>query len=235
MLPYFLRHYSTFASRILIFDEQSTDRTRAILKEYPLTEVRDWEGNVDDKEVEGIDDVLFRHFYDMEYRSRSRGVADWVMCPDVDEFIYHPYILDILQDCLKRGVSVIQCEGYQMISDHFPVNGGQIYDGVRTGIYDAWHNKPIIFSPDIDMSFKLGRHGFNPDDGTKLAVDTHIKLLHYRYLGRDYCLERNMRNIERMSDRNKIHKLGRHNHPESTYYGSLPWFDQVKDYATEVI
>ena len=39
ILPYFLRHYGRIASKIVIYDNESSDRSVEIIRSYPNTEV----------------------------------------------------------------------------------------------------------------------------------------------------------------------------------------------------
>ena len=45
LLPYFLRHYETFAYRIFICDDHTTDRTREIAKTHAKVSLLDYPAN----------------------------------------------------------------------------------------------------------------------------------------------------------------------------------------------
>ena len=80
ILPFWLRHYSTFADEISVWDDHSTDRTRSILKSNPKVILRDWPHKT------GIDEDLFLAHW-QEWYPKARGHFDWVMIVDSDEFI----------------------------------------------------------------------------------------------------------------------------------------------------
>jgi len=45
IIEYFLRYYSAFCDKIVIYDNESTDRTPEIVRSYPNTELRSWSSN----------------------------------------------------------------------------------------------------------------------------------------------------------------------------------------------
>jgi glycosyltransferase involved in cell wall biosynthesis len=221
MVKYFLRHYSRFANKIFVFDDDSTDGTREILAQYPQVELCPLKKH-------GIDDIYFRSIYQTEYRTRSRGQAEWVMCVDIDEFIHHRRLVKKLAECKENKIQIIKCDGYSMISNNPPEKDGQIYDEIRDGISDVWMCKACVFDPAVDIHFRIGRHGFDIATPYKVSDATGIKLLHYRYLGEEYCIKRSARNVSLLSESNKKWKLGVHNFPESNYYHSKNWYDSVR-------
>ena len=229
ILPYYLRHYSQFVDKIFVFDDDSTDRTKEILSQNSKVTILK-------PEMHGIDDHYFRSLYATAFRTRSKGAADWVICVDADEIIYHPDILSILQKCKNEGFSIIKCEGWTMFSDSFPQNGDQIYDEIKTGVPDVWQGKPVILSPEINIKFHYGRHNvYLLEEGLRIAESTGIKLLHYRYLGDQYCEERHLNNTERLSEKNRRGKLGRHNFKDSNYIHGMKWYRQNKNLAVNCI
>ena len=90
ILPYFIRHYSTFADKIFIIDDHSTDNTKEIANSFPNVEVLDYEYN------NGFNEDSFSQSLIDHYKKHSRGKADWVMCADSDEFIYHKDMKKVL-------------------------------------------------------------------------------------------------------------------------------------------
>ena len=228
ILPYFLRHYQQFVSRFHVFDDKSDDGTLELLEKYSNILVLP-------TEISGLDDKYFRRVHQTEYTKRSRGLCDFVFAVDADEFVYHPDLINVLQKCKNEGYQIIRPEGYVMISKEFPHTDGQICDEIKTGLKDVWYNKPIIFDPLIDIQWDLGRHGLKPMEGIRICEDSGIKLLHYRYLGKEYCEERHTTHYKRLSSNNLKWKLGRHLDPASKYYHSLKWFEHYKGDAVQCI
>jgi len=188
MMPFFLRHYSKFADKIIVFDEHSTDGTREMLQANPLVEIRDWD--------KGMNDMLFLDTIHHTYRE-ARGKADWIMWPDVDEFIYAP---DILAE-LQTTEGILGSTGLALIKEqHAPlvVDDGvsQIYDLCKTGARQTNEDKFITWKPEIEVQFMVGRHALH---SCNVATEHRpFKLLHAHFVnGFDAAQVRNRRNIER--------------------------------------
>jgi len=223
MLPYFLRHYERFADRILIWDDHSDDGTTELLRKHPKVILLPVDHN-------GMDDVFYVKYLWPRYKQYSRGKADWAICVDADEFVYHPYLLSVLYDCLSKKKIKITCEGWTMISDSFPTSEGQIYDEVKNGLRDKWFNKTVVFSPKMDMKWTNGRH-YCANPGK--SENTGIKMLHYRYLGVDYSKARDRKNLEGMGI---IFPPGKKfNLPDGTKGDPYEWLEENKHRAEEVI
>lgn len=188
MMPFFLRHYSKFATKIIVFDEHSTDGTREILRANPLVEIRDWNA--------GMSDKLFLHTIHTTYRE-ARGQADWIMWPDVDELLHAP---DVLSE-LNGPHSILGSVGWALIKEQHAapvVDDGksQIYELCTTGYRQENEDKFIAWKPEIDVVFKVGRHEIESCSAT--ATHRPFKLLHAHFVnGFDAAQVRNKRNIER--------------------------------------
>lgn len=226
ILPYFLRHYETFADRIFVWEDRSTDDTRAILESHPKVEVFT-------PRFEGLDDFEMAALFSAEYRSRSRGKADWVACVDADEFVYHQDLPGRLAALKAEGVQIVKLEGWNMIAESRPATGGQIYEEIRWGVPDHYFEKPALFSSEADILFSPGRH-WNDGPGATRA-GTGIKLLHFRHLGREYCQARHDRNHTRLTARSKAAGHGAHNAPGYHGIHDLDWFARALATRVEVI
>lgn len=219
MMPYFLRHYSTFVDRMMFFDDASTDRTRQIIASCPKAYYTDWKGS------HGIVDDEFTDFANEQWKE-ARGHADWVIWVDADEFIYHPEILKLLERLLNEGVTVPGVEGYTMLSDSFPTTDGQIYDEIKTGILDGCWAKHAVFRADI--CWNVGRHSLNQDRfRPRLSRHPELKLLHYRGLGLDYVAERHARNWARVPEHCRQKNFGNNCSPGWDGHHGLDWFRRV--------
>jgi len=233
LLPYWLRHYENIADRIFVWDDQSNDGTHEMLSNHPLVTFLPIEKYGDDN-IHWVTKLF------PQYEQHSRGVSDWVIVADADEFIYHPHLRVVLDAERIKGTQAIWCKGYTMISNHLPTGSGQIYDEIKAGLPDQLENKWTIHSPEIKWRFRKGRHG-GPLCGGDVITNayTDIKLLHYRYLGREYFEAKDRRNAERLEmvvnigyqyDPKKIRRL-----PSGSRGVALDWYEKHKDKAVDVI
>lgn len=228
LIEYFLRHYSAFAEKIIIFDDDSDDGTREIIAACPNAELRDWPGD------EGINDDQFQWFANTQWHE-ARGKADWIFWVDVDEIVYHPKMLDLLASYHKNGVTGPQIAGYTMVSQGFPTTKGQIYDEVKTGFPDEIWTKQAVFREGIH--FNLGRHSldrsrYNP----RPSLTAEMKLLHYRALGKAYVWWRHNRNWNRLPQRCQRAGYGHNTAPSFRGEYSTEWFyEQIDKSWPEVV
>lgn len=231
IVPYFLRHYETVADRIFVFEDRSTDGTRDILQAHPKVTLL----HVDQT---GVDDAYWVNVLWPHYKLLSRGQADWVICVDADEFIYHPRLRDVLDEKRAGGLQFLRAKGYAMLSETFPTTSGQIYEECAKGVYDKSSSKWVIFDPAIHILFTAGRHR-GPREitpGTSMQVNTGIKNLHYRYLGHDYFVDRVLRNQQRhVYDRIRRRTSQVYNLPDGTRGPLIQWWDENLAKATECV
>jgi hypothetical protein len=191
VLPFFLRHYETFATEISAWDDGSDDGTLKLLKAHPKVVLREW------PYASGIDEDLFLTHW-QEWYPKARGGFDWVMIPDSDEFIYSPDMRGVLSLAKSVGIQVIKPNGFNLVGDRFPVDDGrsQIYELNPMGVHAPVYSKPVIFQPEIRINWIRGKHDLehcNPVVGR----ETGMKLLHARYFGADYTRAKNAKNYGR--------------------------------------
>lgn len=219
IIEYFLRHYCTFAEKIIMYDAASVDGTREIIAACPQAELRDYPGAPGIRDDELLD---FAHNVWLEARCH----ADWICYVDCDEFVYHPQMLDLLARYLREGVQVPQILGYTMFSREFPTTSGQIYEQIKAGVVDDCWNKPAIFR---DMAhFTMGRHGWDfTISNPRRSRECEIKLLHYRGLGEEYVRWRHQRNWARVPDAQRRMHLGTNTDPNYVGHHSVDWFLEV--------
>lgn len=212
ILPFTLRHYATFAKKIVVHDAQSKDRTKAVSL-YAGAIVDPWGlgGVVNDEEYCALKNSCWKE-----------TDADWVIVCDADELIYFPKGAEAsLASYSSGGGAVIKPEGFEMFSEAYPTTTGQIYEEVFMGAPDnKWYSKPILFSPKMveDSGLGMGSHDSWPvlKNGDFLHCNANWKhpdppayLLHYHQIGPIERIGARYDAVkERMSLSNRVHRRG---------------------------
>ncbi len=193
-IPYFLRHYSQFAD-ITIYDNLSTDQSVNLLK-----------GNADiffyDTKGKLRDDI----FINIKNNCWKDSKADWVIVCDMDEFVYHPDIVGVLE---KTNATIYQPLLFNMFSEKLPTTKGQIYDEIKFGVEDK--AKMLIFKPSEikEINYQPGCHEAIPE-GNIIFSTKDLKTLHFQYLSRQYTIDRYNHFATRLSDINKANNWSFH-------------------------
>lgn len=200
LMPYFMRHYGRFAQQITVLDNESSDRTAAI--------ARDAGAVVFPVDTGGQHRVsVLQRVMNWRYKE-SRGKADWVICAEGDEFLWHPDLPGLLDRYSKEGVTLPKVTGFDMVAAAPPQGSGQVYEELKHGFPNIMFGKRAIFHPSIDIRFDPGGHKAFPTGPVVESVAEDIKLLHYRYLGEEYFVKRYQDRRARHSEENLAHGWG---------------------------
>jgi len=195
LMPYFLRHYGSFADHIFVFDHYSDDKTVEIVKAFPKTTITPF--GIAGK----FDDTILLNLKNEAYKS-SRGKADWVMIVDIDEFLYHPNLVYLLKNYKDKGITFPKITGFDMISDEVPTHPGQIYETIKEGVHDTMFSKRAVFNPSIDIKYFPGAHKCFPSGNIIESEKDDVKLLHYRFLSPYFIVNRIELRTSRLSEEN---------------------------------
>jgi glycosyltransferase involved in cell wall biosynthesis len=183
ILPYWLRHYATFCSKMVVHDSGSTDRTVELAKSAGA-EVRTWDSG------DRVNDRLMAQQKNEGWLGTD---ADWVTFSDADELVYFPMGVEPTLDAYdKRCFPMIKCHGWELVRPVFPSTIGQIYDEVKIGARDdRWYGKPCLFNPRLvkSIEYGMGAHDgfFTHVDGTRFTTPIQAAvpptyLLHFKHI-----------------------------------------------------
>ncbi len=236
ILPYYLRHYEKFCEKIIIYDNMSTDKSRDIINNHPLSELRDFNTN-----NEFRDDIHLMLKNDCWKECRNKGI-DYVIVSDIDEFLYSTNLISFLET--NKKFSVFKPAGFEMFAYKLQQNENQLYDQIKKGFFNSKFCKKIIFSPDRikEINFLPGCHNnrkilfsykfkffnylinqnvsksvskvifkfFSPlwYFDRKSAEKSELKLLHFKYIDKEYLIKRHEIYSNRLSQANKENKWG---------------------------
>ncbi len=185
IIPFFLEHYEPLVDRIIIYDDDSTDRSVELLRSSPKVEVRPLP-----RDAESYLDAHLTLFETCWHESRGR--ADWVCLVDLDEFLFHPEWDHYLAAQRNARVTIIQALGYDMVSEKFPPAGTALAADLTQGPRDLHLDKTVLFAPDAieQVNHSVGRHRCAPVGRLVPPPRYSLQLRHYKALGLDYLLAR---------------------------------------------
>jgi len=209
ILPYFLKHYSQFASKIIIYDNESSDNTVNIAKEFnkDQTRVTCWSYCSKNQLNDGI-------YLDIKHAAGNKCDTEYCIIVDCDEFLYHPNIKKFITD--NKNVDVFQPRGFNMISTEFP-NSSQLITQTHTrGAFSDNYSKICLFKPKSISSYvyEMGCHRAIFKDVNNQTIKPYqhpdLKLLHYKNLSFEYRTQKHNEYRNRLSDFNKQTGAGVH-------------------------
>ena len=191
-LPFIAGHYGSFCSKIIMYDNYSTDGSQNLAKKLGF-EVREFgkRGELNDQFYLDVKNHCWKE-------QRNKGV-DYVIVCDADEFVVVPELITC---------SLPKVQGWNMVSDEMPVKS--VFE-IKTGAESESYSKRAIFNPDAikEINYIHGCHVCKPV-GHITENDT-CDLYHYRQVGGvDRMIERHKAYVKRMSQFNKKYKMGVH-------------------------
>lgn len=205
MILHTLNYYSKFCSKITIIDNESTDNTLNIVKKF--------DSNIEIINLYTDGEIRDDLTANIKNNCWKGSNADYVIVCDMDEFLYDENLIEKLKTAKKNNVIIPVVTGYNMISDYFPNNYDLlITDQVKYGIRDRMFDKSIIFNPKmlIDVNYQPGCHSCAPDFNQEKVVDflVEFKLLHYKYIDKEYLYQKHKTYSNRLSSINKEKRYG---------------------------
>lgn len=209
ILPYTIRHYGRFCSKILVHDVGSTDNTVQVAKQSGAEVVHHNGGGE-------FNDTLNEKIKNEEWHKTP---ADWILMIDADEFFYFPKgVEQTLAGYEHQKLPVARPIGFEMLSDFLPSKNGQIYDECKYGAKHPDYCKPELFNPRLVevMEFSTGGHTCQGvlKDGTvftnpPLPANPPVYLLHYHQIGSTERIgEKYEGVIRRLSNINRLNGWG---------------------------
>lgn len=204
MMPHFLDHYTSFCEKIFIYDNISNDDTEKICQDHPKVIFLSYDT------LGKIRDDIYLNFKNNIWK-KSRGIADFVIVCDIDEFLYHKNLLNYLSFLKTNKITLIKPTGYNMVSELLPTRSNNLFSDFQFGVRSTSFDKVIMFNPnEIDeINFDFGAHTCNPV-GLLNYSNNEFKLLHYKYLNLEYVINRYNIMSSRLSKFNLKFNLGLH-------------------------
>jgi hypothetical protein len=190
---------------LVFFDNQSTDNSVAIINSFPNTEVIVWDSGGQ------VRDDLYLQIKNNCWK-KSRGKADFVIVGDADEFLFHSDILNRFRTAMVEGFTLLKPEGYHMIGD-FELKltpSDNLLKLVTSGIRGESNDKLMAFNPNAisEINYLPGCHSAKPIGNVRVCRDSNLKMLHFKYLGFEDFLSKQLIRGSRLSEFNRVNGLG---------------------------
>lgn len=215
LAPHFLKHYEKFCSKLLIYNNHSTDDSIEILKKSSKSEIVcfDSSNTLNDQTHIDIKNEVWKKY---------KHLYDWIICIDFDEFLYHPDLLNFLIQCKNSGITIPRPTGFTMVGTSIPSDESNLLVEYSNGFKDGLYSKNVIFDPKKieSINYLPGCHGCNPRGSVTYIDDPNLKLLHYRVLSKEYYINRNKMMVNRFSDANKKYGWGFHLKQTDEYFSN---------------
>jgi hypothetical protein len=189
MIEFFINHYRNIFPNcnIVIYDNYSTDNTVSIAKDLGC-EINYYDSN------NNLSDSKFLEIKNNCWRDSK---TDWVIVCDCDELIQINEE-DLINES-KNGTTLFKFKGFNIMNTEDDLD----LESLSYGFADTMYDKVILFNKS-----KISNINYNP--GCHLAYPTGdvsysksiYNLLHYKYLGVKYTVDRYKIFAERLSDEN---------------------------------
>lgn len=221
ILPHMIKHYrDRFPScKVVVFDNQSTDKTAEIAKELGC-EVIEYNTN------NQVDDGKLRNLKNNCWKTAT---TDWCCVIDADEF------LDINEEQLAKedvlGVTIVRSEAYNMVNmeDNYDIDS--ISYGTRCSAYD----KPYLFKRSVisEMNYVHGAHSASPVGNVKYS-DNIYKCYHYININPEITYKKQKYTKERLSQKNRQMGWGSQYFRDISMEEVNGWYNSARSGAQQV-
>lgn len=229
LLPFAVDYWKSIADRVVVMDNGSDDGSLEYLGRIPWVEVRPF-GDGD-----GFNDCTNALVKNTVWKE-SRGVADFVIVSDFDEFIYSRNLKEELQGMKERGETLVKPRGYELLSDDFPIyrEGVPSYHLCQRAFRNGQFDKCAVFDPNAitEMNYTLGAHRCRPTGDVRFYTGDRILLFHHKYLGIEYIMKRNSSSLARLSETSR--KLGVSVHYSQTEEQIRNLLSRMNDLSVDV-
>jgi len=235
MLPFYLRHYSNFCERIIVLDNESTDNTKMICESYPMVEFRTYSTGETFNDYIHLD---LKHKCVAESKGKADYIIvsdcdEFIVHDNIIKFlednnsaVIFPAGFQMVSQTFPIGNQQI----YDIVDSGTPdpwyskpilINPNLVDDFEWIeGCHEIDFNSKIngeIQHPVPKEIRPIGEWNGHPWGRWKMQFevlesfnDFPIKLLHYKFMGKDYVEDRYRQYAERNSDANKQAGLAIH-------------------------
>lgn len=196
-----IKHYQAFCSRIIIWDNHSTDNTQEIAKAMGcVVKTFGKPGELSDRALMELKNECWKS------HNPGQDRRDFVIVVDADEILF----VDKYQFGLNRNlITLFKPIGWQVMSYDMPKED---WLEITYGHKDENYSKVVMFDPKKirEINYHIGAHVCSPK-GEIVWLTSFGYLMHYRNVGGPQRLvDRHKLYRERLSEENKTRGFGKH-------------------------
>jgi glycosyltransferase involved in cell wall biosynthesis len=193
-----IKHYQHFCSRVVIWDNHSTDNTQEIAKSFGCTvKTFGTPGELSDRAYMELKNECWKK------KHAGYDRREFVIVVDADE------ILIPMNGSLNPEATIYKTKGWNVFSHDMPKDS---WSEITNGHPEENYSKTVIFNPNqiTDINFRIGCHASSPK-GNVIWSDDPLYLFHYRNVGGPQRLiDRHNLYRPRMSKENIERNWGHH-------------------------
>ena len=206
ILPYFLKHYSQYVNKIVVYNNHSTDKSIQILNDWKECEIEIREYNTNNQYDE-------RSIIQLKNNCWKEDTSDYIIVCDVDELLYHPNLIEFINK--QPFTDYYTPQGFHMIGEEIPTDyTKQIYDIIKIGSRDDQYDKNVLFKRKniTETNYSPGCHAsrFKGENNLLNYGGEELKLLHYKWLSFEYVYEKHTHYGKRISNHSRSQRYGIH-------------------------
>lgn len=215
IVKFVVDYWNQYATKIVIYDNGSTDGTIEYLSQFENIEIRHFD-------TDGLDDTANMNIKNSCWKE-SVGIADYVVVCDFDECLFSPFLEEELDYMKENNMTLCGPVQYALQGDYYPgyVDGKFLHEIItKVRLQKSNHTpnintygKLMLFDPNkiSDMNYGPGCHKAKPIGKVKLYDRNRILCIHInKGFGVEYNIQRKRILEKRISDENKKHGYAVH-------------------------
>lgn len=220
LIPFAIKYWREFIDHVYVYlMSSSNDGSREYLQKFPdYITIIDIEDNNNKSNQRNID------IKNNKWKI-SKGIADFVIVTDFDEFVYSPIIKNELLYMKENGLTIAKPITYHLISKENISNLNLnddifLHEQIKLAYDNAAHKelckadfgKYILFNPNEinDINYSVGAHKINPKGNVKYYDDSCIFLIHAKSLGLERLINNYKIQNSRLSKQDITRRWGIH-------------------------
>lgn len=233
MIPYVMAYHERLGfDKLIVYDNESTDNTVELIKQYPFVEVRTFStGNhMDDETHSKLKSDTIREFAGEENA--------WLYVGDFDEVLYYNgNFKDFLSAMDSSGCTYYNGQLINLVRREFPETDKLAHEtadifnyfgdgGNKTTLIKASGSRSVRFTPgahSVTVSHTLPAKSIN-------SVTSDLKAFHLKFIDYNNAINKMKNAVLRFSDRNKQCGYGSHyyrNSKDAEY--ARQWEQRMRD------